>query len=160
MLTLIEADVVEDEELRLGAEQSGISRAGGRQIHLRLLGDITRIPVVALLRHGIDDVRDQHQRGYFGEGIHYEPVGVRDQQHVALVDRRPAADRRPIHAEAVFEGRFLKLLYGIRNVVPQSRKIGEAQVQHARAVLLRKLQDSLRIGHQVLLVSIDAIVST
>src|SRR5882724_6134172 len=150
MLALVETDIVEDEELCLGSEERGISHARRGQIHFGLLGDVARIAVVALLGHGIDDVSNQDQRWRLGEGIHDEPVRIGDQEHVALVNGRPAPNRRAIHAEAVFEGRLLELLNGIGNVVPQSRKIGEAQVEHARAVLLGKLQDCFSVGHPVL----------
>ena len=46
-------------------------------------------------------------------------VGIGDQQHVALVDRRPAADARSVDAEAVLERALVQLADGIRNVVLQ-----------------------------------------
>ena len=39
----------------------------------------------------------------------------------------------------------LSMVDGIRNVVPQSGKIGEAQVEHLHVVLLHEFQDCLRI---------------
>ena len=48
MRVLIEADVVEDEELGFGAEIGGVGEAGVLQIHLGLLGDPAGIAIVVL----------------------------------------------------------------------------------------------------------------
>ncbi len=69
VLVLIEAHVVEDEELRLGAKISRVGQTSGGEIHLSLLGYVTRVAVVTLLGDGIDDVADHHQRRYLGERI-------------------------------------------------------------------------------------------
>ena len=69
VLVLVEAHVVEDEELGLGAEVGGVGQAGGSEIHLGLLGDVARIAIVTLLGDGIDYVAHHHQRRNFGEGI-------------------------------------------------------------------------------------------
>src|SRR5690349_20505344 len=45
ILFLVEADVVEDEELGFGPEVRSIGQSGGGQEHLRLLCDVTRIAV-------------------------------------------------------------------------------------------------------------------
>ena len=68
-------------------------------------------------------------------------VGIGNQQHVALVDRRPAADAGAVHAEAFFERRLAQLVDGIGNVVLQSRQVGEAEIEQLGFVLLRELQD-------------------
>ena len=49
VLVLVEADVVEDEELGFGAEVRGIADAAVLQIQLGLLGDPARIALVVLL---------------------------------------------------------------------------------------------------------------
>ena len=49
LLALIEAHVVEDEELGFGAEVGRVRQSGRAQVHLRLLGDVARIAVIALL---------------------------------------------------------------------------------------------------------------
>ena len=51
-----ELDGVEDVELRLGSEVSGVGYAGRGEKQFRFTSDIARIAVVALLGHGIDDV--------------------------------------------------------------------------------------------------------
>ena len=65
---LIEADVVEDEELGFGAEIGGVGEAGVLEIQLGLLGDPAGIAIVVLAGDGIDDVADHHQGSGFVEG--------------------------------------------------------------------------------------------
>src|SRR5260370_33719740 len=72
---------------------------------------------------------------------------MRDQPHVAFVDRRPAANGRAVHAEAFFEGILGQLVDRIRNVLPQAWQVGEAEVKDFGSVFLRKLQDSFCICH-------------
>ena len=53
---MIEADVVEDEELRFGAEIRRIGKAAVLEVDLGLLGNPPRIAIVVLPRNRIDDV--------------------------------------------------------------------------------------------------------
>ena len=48
MLVLREADVVEDEELRLGTEVGGVGDPGRLQVGLRLLCHVARVTAVVL----------------------------------------------------------------------------------------------------------------
>jgi hypothetical protein len=52
------ADVVKDEELRLGADVAGVGDAGGFQIGNPLLGNAAGVFVIELFGDGIDDVGD------------------------------------------------------------------------------------------------------
>ena len=61
VLVLVEADVVEDEELRLRPEVGGVGDAQALQVVLRLAGDVPRIPGVVLARDRVADVADQDQ---------------------------------------------------------------------------------------------------
>ncbi len=117
VLVLVKANVIENEELGFGAEVGRVGKAAVLQVHLGFLGDPARIALVVLPRDGIDDVAGHHQRAGFGERIHESRAGVRNEQHVALVDGGPATDARPIHAEAFFEGILVEFCYGIRNVL-------------------------------------------
>src|SRR5579871_6305329 len=58
LLPLIEADAVKNEELRLGAEIRRVGHARSAQIELRLPRDIPWVPVISLLGHRIDYIRD------------------------------------------------------------------------------------------------------
>ncbi len=79
---LLITNVVEDEELGLGAEVGGVSEAEGAEVALRLLCDVAGVAGVGLLGDGIDDVAD-HAEGRLGaEGVHPDRTGVRDDQHV------------------------------------------------------------------------------
>ena len=71
-------------------------------------------------------------------------VGIRDQQHVALVDGGPAADAGSVDAEAFFEGLFAQLADGIGDVLLHAGQIGEAQVELLGVVFLREFEDFFR----------------
>src|SRR6202790_4354861 len=148
LLALVEAHVVENEKLGLGAEICRVGNAGGGQVHLGLPRDITGIAVVALLGDGIDHVAHQHKGGNGREGIEQMKIGVGPQQHVALVDARPAANRRAVDTEAVLEARFRQLLDWIGNVVPEAGNVGETQVENLRVIFLRKRENGLGISHE------------
>src|SRR5581483_6028155 len=79
--------------------------------------------------------------------VHHVPRGIRDEQHIALVDSGPAADRGTIHAEAVFKRGFVELFDGIRNVVPETGEVGETDVEKLSAVFLGKLDNGFGISH-------------
>jgi len=59
------------------------------------------------------------------------------------VDRRPAADARSIHAEALFEDAFVNFGDRVRNVMLQTRNVGEPQVELLGIVLRCKFNTSL-----------------
>ena len=78
-------------------------------------------------------------------------VAVWLQQHVALVDAGPAADRRAVNAESIFKKSLRQLRDRIGDVVPEAGNIGEAQVENSCVVLLRELKNGLGISHPELL---------
>ena len=149
VLVLIEADVVEDEELGFGAEVGGVGEAAVLQVHLGFLGDPARVALVVLARDGIDHVAGHHQRRDFGERIHERGGRIGNQQHVALIDRRPAADAT-VQAEAFFEGLFVQLADGIGDVLLQAGQIGEAQIELLDVVLLREFETSFGFSASVI----------
>src|SRR5271165_343599 len=148
ILALVEADIIKNEKLGLGAELRSVGDAGGRQVDFGLARDVAGIAIVALLGHGIDHVADQHQRGDLGERIEQMKVGVGLEQHVALVDAGPRPNGRAVNAEAFFERGFRQLTDGIRNVVPEAGNVGESQVENPDVVLLCELENSLGVGHE------------
>ena len=95
VLVLVVADVVEDEELALRPEIGDLGEARLLQIGLGLAGDIARVARVVLAREGIADVADHHEGLGLEEGVHEGRVRHGLDQHVALVDRLPAADTDP-----------------------------------------------------------------
>ena len=61
VLVLIEADVVEDKELRLGSEIGDVRNSRALQVLLGLAGDVPRIPGIVLPGHRVADVADHDQ---------------------------------------------------------------------------------------------------
>ncbi len=144
MLVLIEPHVVENEKLGLRAEIRGVRQAAVLQIAFGLARDPARIALVVLARDGIDHVAGHHQRADFAKRIDERGARVRDQQHVALVDRRPTADAGSIDAETLFKRVLGELADGIGDVLLQTGQIREAQIHLANFFAFRKLQNFLR----------------
>ena len=144
----IEMDVVEDEKLGFGAEVGGVGDAAVLEIRFGLAGDEARVAIVALARDRIDDVADHAQRRDLEERIDVGRLGVGHQQHVAFVDRSPAANRRAVEAEAFLEGVLVQLGDGIRNVLGEARQIGETQVDLLGSLFLG-VSEYLFRGHDV-----------
>ena len=143
---LIEADVVEDEELGFGADEAGVGDAGALQVIHRLAGDVARIARVVFARDRVLHVADHAERRDLGERIDERGVGLRQEEHVALVDRLPAADAGAVEAEAVFEDFFIELGDGDREVLPDAGEVHEAHVDGFDVALAAHRQDRLR-GH-------------
>ena len=95
------ADRVEDVELGLGAEVSGVGDAAGGQVGLGLLRHVARVTGVGLTRERVVDEEVQRQRLLDAERVDEGRVHVRQQHHVGLVDGLEPADRRPVEGEAV-----------------------------------------------------------
>jgi hypothetical protein len=147
LLALVEANIVEDKELGLGAKVRGIGDAGRSQVKFGFFRDVARVAVVALFCHRIDDVRDHHQRGHVGEGIHHVGFRVGNQQHVAFIDGRPTANGRAVHAKAVFKRVLSQLIDRKGYVLPQTWQVREAEVKNLGSVFLREIQDGFCICH-------------
>src|SRR5208282_4299612 len=141
----IEADVVENKKLRLRAEKRLVRHAAVTQVGLRLLRDVARIARIRLLRDGVHGVRDHAQRRRLAERVHKARLRVRHQQHVRLVDGRPAPDRAAVHPEPFGKALLAEFRNRKTHVLPHARKIGESQVQHLCVVLRRILQYLFRL---------------
>ena len=94
--------VLEEEVLRLGAD---VERVEAHRLHPldRAPQDVARVAVVALAV-GRDDVADHPARLAVGEDPERRRIGDRD--HVGLLDRVEAGDRRAVEAHAVVERAF------------------------------------------------------
>ncbi len=66
------------------------------------------------------------------------------QEHVALVDRLPAADAGAVEAEAFFEDFFFELRYGNREVLPDAREVHEPQIDGLDVAFTTHRQNRLR----------------
>ena len=71
------ADVVEYEELGLGAEESGIGDAGRFQIGFGALGDRTRVSFIAFTCCRLNDIAADNDLGFFRKRIHHGGSWVR-----------------------------------------------------------------------------------
>ncbi len=147
VLVLIEANIVEDEELGLGSKVGGIGNTAVFELQFRLLGDPARIAVVVLARNGVDDVAEHDQCPGLRERIHEGSGGIGNDEHVALVNRRPAADAGAVDSEAIFKRALIEHADGIRDVLVQSGQVGKAQIDLPGIVLLGELK-SLLWGHR------------
>ena len=92
VLVLVEADVVEDEELGFRPEIGGVRDAEALYIVLRLAGDVSRIPRIVLARDRVADVAEYGEGLRSQEGIQEGGPGDRLDEHVGLVDRLPSTD--------------------------------------------------------------------
>ena len=79
LFALIEAYVVEDEELGFRAEVGSIGDAGGGKIKLGFACDVARITIVALLGHWVDDIGDHNQCRDLSKRIEQRRTWIGDQ---------------------------------------------------------------------------------
>ena len=144
-LRLIEAHVVEEEELGLRTHVRRVGDAGLAQVRLGLLGDVARVARVGLLGDRIVDRADDATAWASRKTDRSSPSpasGIID--HVGRVDGLPSADRRPVERQAVLEQALLEARRRDRRVLPHAREIDELQVDELDLVLLRELEHFLR----------------
>ena len=84
---------------------------------------------------------------YLRERVDERRLGVGDEQHVRLLDLLEPADRRSVEPEPVFEESFGELCRGDREVLHETRKVAEAEVDDLRTALLQQAQDVLGCSH-------------
>ncbi len=147
-----EADFVENEELGFRSEGSRVGDAGALQIRFRFFRDAARIAIVRLARDRIDDRADEAEGRLGVEEI--DPGGRRigNDEHVAGVDRAPAADARAIEAEAFGENLFV--VFGERGgeMLPGAGQIGELEVHEFDLVVFDHFAD---VGSGLLSLAMD-----
>ena len=123
----VEARVVEDEELGLGAEVGRVADAGLLQVGLGLAARCSADRASTVSRViGSHDVADQHQRRMLEERVDERRLRVGHHQHVALVDRLPAADRGAVEAVARPRTSPRRGPDRVRAVLPAARPVREA----------------------------------
>jgi hypothetical protein len=140
---VLEAHVVEHEELGLGAEIRGVADAGRGEIGLGLLRRRARVAPVGLTGAGLVDVAEDDQLGLRREGIEHGGAAVRHQHHVALVDRLPAGDRRAVEHHAVGEEILGDRPDVMRKMLPLAARVGEAEIDILDVMLLDQRHDVL-----------------
>ncbi|KAF1053631.1 MAG: hypothetical protein GAK43_01301 [Stenotrophomonas maltophilia] len=152
----LELHFVEDEELRLRADEYGVTDTGGLQVFLGALGDVARVALVALHGARLDDVADQDQGRLFGERVQDGSGVVRQQDHVGGFDAFPAGDGGTVEHLADFEEIVVQRVASRHgDVLLLALGIGEAQInplhvivfdQLVRLVRHAVLQEGLELG--------------
>ena len=140
-------DVVEHEELGFRADIDRVADAFRLHVGLGLLGGGARIAVVGLAGDRLEDVAQDHHRRLREERIHVDRVGVGHEDHVGLVDRLPAGDRRAVEHHAVGEHVLVDLDNVHRHMLQLALGIGEAKVDELHVVVLDLLHDVFGCGH-------------
>ncbi|EDM80732.1 hypothetical protein PPSIR1_12653 [Plesiocystis pacifica SIR-1] len=146
LLVAAVADVVEDEELGLGADVEGVGDAGRAQVVLGAGGQRPGAALVVGARDGLDGVAEQDQGRDLHEGVDLGRGRVGHDQHVGGVDGLPTAHRRAVKAEALGEGFLAQLVGRHGEVLPRAEHVDEAQVDHADLLLADEVDDFLGSG--------------
>src|SRR5918993_994499 len=94
---------IEDEKLSFRSEISDVCESGKFQIALSPEGNGARIEGIAFFGDRIDSIPDQAKSWLFGKWIHPGARRIGNQKHVGFVDCSPAANRRRVKAEPLFE---------------------------------------------------------
>jgi len=143
------ADVVEDEELRLGPEIGRVADAGGDEVGLGLLGHRARVAAIGLSGQRLVAVAEDDERGLRREGIEHRGLAVGHEQHVALVDHLPAGDRGAVEHHAARQEVLGDGADVVRQMLPFAARIGEAEIDELDVVLLDHRHDFLNVGHSL-----------
>jgi hypothetical protein len=116
-----------------------VADLGALEIFLRFLGDEPRIAIVHFTRDRIDDIADEAQGGHGAKRIHAGGCRVRHEQHVAVVDRPPASNRRSVEPGPVLEQAFRQLTDRNRKMLPGADQVDELHVHDLDLILLCKI---------------------
>ena len=141
---LVEADVVEDEELGLRPEVGGVGDPGRHQVVLGLLGHVAGVAGVRLPGDRIPDEAVEVERLVLAERVDHGGVRVRHQEHVGLLDLLEAPDRRAVEPGALLEAVQRQLVRRHRVVLHQAGQVGEAEIDDLDALGLDQAQDLFR----------------
>ena len=128
VVSLAEAYVVQDEELRLWPEVGGVADTSGLEVRLGLLRYVSGIAGIRFACHGILDVANKDQCRCRAERVDERGGGVRHQQHVTFLNFLEPADTRTVKPDALLEGVLGELLSRHREVLPQAGQVDEAQI--------------------------------
>src|SRR5207249_10591533 len=104
--TLIEADVIEDIEFRFRPPVRDIADPCRDQVFLGLLRHVARVPGKGFQGERIANIAREAQSGYVKHGIDEGAVGIRKDEHVALLNLGESAYARPVKADSIVKERF------------------------------------------------------
>ena len=149
---VLEANLVEDEELGLRGEGSGVGDAGGLQVSLGLAGDLTRIAGVRLVGQRVDDGEGHVEGLVLAERVDEGGRDIRDQLHVGLVDGLETLHGRTIERHAVGEGVVNEFAGRDGEVLLNADQIGETHGDVLDAFLVDQCFDLFRrVGENLIL---------
>jgi hypothetical protein len=100
-------------------------------------------------RDRVGDLAHERERRDFGRRIEDRGRGVGHEEHVRVLDRLPAADRRAVEAEALVEGRLVEGSNRQRDVLPGAEQVAELEIDHRGARLARPLERFARVGQRL-----------
>ena len=144
--------VLEEEVLELGPDVEGVEAHAAHPVE-RLAQHVARVALVRLTVRG-DDVADHPADDRLARTRRHDPErrGVGDRDHVRLLDRVEAGDRRAVEAHPVVERGF-DLARGDREALQVPLEIGEPE-EHVRDLLLLDLLQHLlpriRVGRRAM----------
>ena len=139
MTVLIVASAVENKKFGLGAPIRDVPDLGLFEKLFGFLGHVARVPAVVLACDRIHDVTDHAQRRDACERVHDGSVGVRDDHHVAVLNRLPPPNGRSVEAGTLGEDRIRQFFNRNREVLPGAGEVHELQVDHDDFVFLCKI---------------------
>ena len=148
---VVVADVVEYVELGFWTEIRRVSHPGARQVLLGLTRDVARVAAVGLAGQRVVDEEGHVQRLVLPERVNVGGRGIREQEHVRLVDRLESADRRTVERQAVFESGSAEIRHRKREVLHDARQIAEAGVDEFDFVIADIPQNLVLITEQITL---------
>ena len=137
----VERHRVEDVELGLGAEESGVRDPGGGQVVLRLAGHVARVARVGLAGERIVHEEVHVQRLGCAERVDACGLGVRQQHHVGLVDGLEPANRRAVERQAVLEDAVVERRRRDGEVLDHTGQVAEPNVDVFDLLVLDQLDD-------------------
>ena len=136
MRSVGERHLVEDEELKLGADEDSVGDAGALEIVGGPLRDAARVFLVKLASHRIGHIADERQRLACVERVDHRCGRVGEQQHVGSVNGLEAPDGGAVKPQTFVEDILVQLAHGHAEVVLQARNIGKSVVDELNAFRL------------------------
>ena len=141
MLVLGEAHVVKDEELRFRPEVGRVGDARRLDVGLGLLGHVARVTTVGLERQRIVHEAVQVERLVLTERVDHRGRGIRQQDHVRLVDLLEAADGRAVETVALGEHLLRQRVRRDGEVLHESGQVAEPEVDDLDPLVLDEADD-------------------
>ena len=129
--------VVEDEELGLGPEVTGVGQPGGAEVRLGLRGHVAGVTRIRLEGHRVADEAVDVQGPVLPERVDDCGVGVGHEQHVRLLDLLEPPDRGSVEPEALLEDVLGQLVGGDREMLHEAGEVDEPDVDDLDALVLQ-----------------------